>query len=62
MFFITPNHGACTIFRNKDKTLLRKKNSNIFYLPHQAGGSQVLLAPPQFLLALGKRAMLNVEP
>ena len=30
------------------------------YLPHRAGGSQVLLAPPQFLLAPGKWAMLNV--
>ena len=33
-----------------------------FYLPHWAGGSQILLAPPQFLLAPGKWAMLNFEP
>ena len=35
---------------------------SIFFMSHWAGGAQVLLAPPQFLLAPGKRAMLNVEP
>ena len=33
----------------------------IFLLAHRAGGSQVLLAPPQLLLAPGKRAMPNVS-
>ena len=42
--------------------IFQMANLRYFYLPHWASGSQVLLAPPQFLLAPGKRVKLNVEP
>ena len=63
--FYHSKSGCLYISRNRNKTLIKSFFfffSQDFYLPHPAGGSQVLLAPPQFLIAPGKWAMLNVEP
>ena len=50
------------IIKQNDTPEIQIANLKYFHLPHRASGSQVLLAPPHFLLAPGKGAMLNVEP
>ena len=50
------------VIKQNDTLEIQIANLKHFHLPNWASGSQVLLAPPHFLLAPGKWAMFNVEP
>ena len=56
------NISDIQVIKQNDTPEIQIANLKYFHLPHRASDSQVLLAPPQFLLAPGKWAMLNVEP
>ena len=56
------NISDIQVIKQNDTPEIQIANLKYFHLPNRASGSQVLLAPPHFLLAPSKWAMLNVEP
>ena len=55
------NISDIQVIKQNDTPEIQIANLKYFHLPNRTG-PQVLLAPPHFLLAPGKWAMINVEP